>query len=81
MPDDPTAEMIEKINGRVNRLRGDGDISDSTPDYLLINSDTKAGRFYLLPKIHKRNCPVISGCNTPTEKISAFVDHQLKPLR
>ena len=39
--------------------------------------------FYLLPKIHKKNCPgrpVVSGCNTPTEKISAFVDHQLKPL-
>ena len=37
----------------------------------------------LLPKIPKTNCPgwpVISGCNTPTEKISAFVDHQLKPL-
>ena len=29
------------------------------------------------------NCPgrpVISGCNTPTEKTSAFVDHQLKYL-
>ena len=76
--------MIEKINGRVNGLRGGGYISDSTPDYLLINSDAKAGRFCLLPKIRKRNCPeppVKSGCNTPAETISAFVDHQLKPLR
>ena len=24
--------------------------------------------------------PVISGCNTPTEKISEFVDYHLKPL-
>ena len=42
-----------------------------------------AGRFYRLSKVHKTNCPgrpVMSGCNTPTEKISAFVDHQLKPL-
>ena len=80
---DPTAEMIKKINARINRLHGDGYISDSTLQYLLINSDVRAGRFYLLPKIHKTNCPgrpVISGCNTPTEKISAFVDHQLKPL-
>ena len=43
----------------------------------------RAGRFYLLPKLHKKRClgrPVISGCNTPTEKISAFVDRQVKPL-
>ena len=61
----------------------DGYIGDSTLQYLLINSVARAGRFYLLPKIHKTNCPgrpVISGCNTPTEKISAFVDQQLKPL-
>ena len=48
-----------------------------------MNSTAKAGRFYLLPKIHKKGCPgrpVISGCNTPTEKISEFVDHHLKPL-
>ena len=41
------------------------------------------GRFYLSPKIHNKNCPgrpVISSCNTPTEKILAFVDSQLKPL-
>ena len=49
----------------------------------MVTNDATAGRFYLLPKIHKKNCPgrpVISGCNTPTEKISAFVDSQLKPL-
>jgi len=37
----------------------------------------------LLPKIHKKGCPgrpVISGCNTPAEKISEFVEHHLKPL-
>ena len=49
----------------------------------MVTNDAMAGRFYLLPKIHKKNCPgrpVISGCNTPSEKISAFVDSQLKPL-
>lgn len=58
-------------------------INDSTLDYLLINSDARAGRFYLLPKIHKKGCParpVIFGCNTPTEKLSEFVDAQLQPL-
>ena len=81
---DPTAEMVDIINERVRRLHSDGYISDSTLQFLLINCNARAGRFiYLLPKIHKKNCPgrpVIYGCNTPTEKISAFVDHQLKSL-
>ena len=75
--------MIKKINVRINTLHDDGYISDSTLQYLLIDSDSTAGRFYLLPKIHKTDCPgwpVISGCNTPNKKISAFVHHQLKPL-
>ena len=36
-----------------------------------------------MPKIHKQGCPgrpVISGCGTPTEKISAFVDQKVRPL-
>ena len=80
---DPKEEMIEIINGRIHILHRDGCISYSTLEYLLINSDVRAGRFYLLRKIFKKNCPgrtVISGCNTPTEKISAFVDYHLKPL-
>ena len=61
----------------------DGYISQSPLQYLMATNDATAGRFYLLPKIHKKNFPwrpVISGCNNPTEKISAFGDSQLKPL-
>ena len=49
----------------------------------MVNSNPKAGRFYLLPKIHKRGCPdkpVISGCGTCTERISDFIDYHIKPL-
>lgn len=40
---------------------------------------------YLLPKIHKRlydvpGRPVISNCGTPTERVSEFLDHHLKPV-
>ena len=80
---DPTKEMIKKVNDRVKRLHDERHINDSTLDYLLINSDARAGKFYLLPKIHKKGCPgrpVMSGCNTPTEKLSEFVNAQLKPL-
>ena len=71
------------MHGRVEELHNDGHISQSTLHYLMVTNEARAGRFYLLPKIHKKNCPgrpLISDCNTPTEKISAFVDSQLKPL-
>ena len=39
--------------------------------------------FYTLTKIHKPTLvgrPIISGCNGPTERISAFVDTLLQPI-
>ena len=49
------------------------------------NKATNLGKLYLLPKIHKRlfdvpGRPVISNCRTPTEKVSEFLDHLLKPV-
>ena len=46
---------------------------------------TNLGKLYLLPKIHKRlenvpGRPVISNCDTPTEKVAKFLDSQLKPI-
>ena len=43
------------------------------------------GKLYLLPKIHKRlhnvpGRPVISNCESPTEKCSEFLGHHLKPI-
>ena len=43
------------------------------------------GKLYLLPKTHKSlenfpGRPVISNCGTPTEKVSEFLDHHLKPV-
>ena len=49
------------------------------------NKVTNSGKLYLLPKIQKRlyDVPgrtVISNCGTPTEKVSEFLDHHLKPM-
>ena len=49
------------------------------------NKVTNSGKLYLLPKIQKRlyDVPgrtVISNCGTPTEKVSEFLDHHLKPI-
>ena len=43
------------------------------------------GKMYLLPKIHKRlsdvpGRPVISNCGMPAEKVSEFLDYELKPV-
>ena len=43
------------------------------------------GKLYFLPKIHKRlfnvpGRPVISNCETPTEKASEFLDYHLKAV-
>jgi len=61
-----------------------GDIGNESLDYFMVNNP-KLGRFYLLPKIHKRlqnvpGRPVISNSGYYTENISAFLDHILKPL-
>lgn len=80
---DPTRDMMKEINTKINECYSKGNIDEKTRDYLLASEDVKPGRFYLLPKIHKQGCPgrpVISGCNTPTEKISEFVDHKVRPL-
>lgn len=83
LPRDPTMEMRDLVNKKLEQLHDKGYINDETLDYLLVDSNTKAGRYYLLPKIHKKRVPgrpVISGCGTPTEKISQFVEAHLKPL-
>ena len=59
-------------------------MDQTTLDYLRVNNP-RLGRFYLLPKIHKRlssvpSTPVISNCGFFTENISAYLDHQLQPL-
>ena len=81
--DDRTVDMIfRRLKGELKNYIMMGILANQLFN-IRVNNDAKAARFYLLPKIHKKNCPgrpVISGCNTDTEKISAFVDSQLKPL-
>ena len=68
----------------LKKIRRRGVISTIILDYF--NSENpKFGRFYLQSKIHKRKyvtqgTPVISKCRFYTENISAFQDHQLKPI-
>ena len=77
----PLEKIIKKM---IRKLGNRGDISHKTLDYFSVNNP-KLGRFYLLPKIHKRlhdvpGRPVISNSGFYTENISSFIEYHLKPL-
>ena len=81
---DFVSPLVKIIKNCIDKIDKRGDISRETLDYFLVDNP-KAGRFYLLPKIHKRlfnvpGRPVISNSAFYTENISAFLDFHLKPL-
>ena len=81
---DPTVDLGKTINSRLNELREEDPGLEEVTDYLQVK-DSRLGRFYLLPKIHKglssvKGRPVISNCGTVTEHISEYLDHHLNPL-
>ena len=78
-----TNKIRERVKEYLDRLHQDDLIDDDTFKYLTSNPNPKAGRFYMLPKIHKQGNPgrpIISSNGHPTERISEFVNHHLKSL-
>ncbi len=72
-----------EVHKTVNVMRDNGSISDEAADYLKIDKP-KNPSFYLLLKIHKNilpppGRPILSVNDSPTKRISAFVDHFLQP--
>ncbi len=72
------------ITDFLNRLYDAEDISSQTLDYL-VNTKPRTSLLYTQPKIHKGVLPppcrpIVSGNNSPSERISAFVDWFLKPI-
>ena len=77
----PLEKIIESV---LRKVRDRKDVGDETLDYFLVNNP-EIGRFYLLPKIHKRlynvqGGPVISSSGYFTKNISAFLEYHLKPI-
>lgn len=80
----PIGEVTTIIDEKLKSLRDKGTITEENRKYLR-GKNNKLGRFYLLPKIHKRlvnvpGRPVISNCGTATEGVSEFVDFHLQPI-
>ncbi|XP_072014969.1 uncharacterized protein [Amphiura filiformis] len=79
---DPADSFSQQIQTTLDDKYACDEISDEAHAYLS-PTDSKAARFYLLPKIHKPGNPgrpIVSGNGSPTENISLYVDHFIKPL-
>ena len=77
------SKQTTKITKYVKDLFKFGDIGYKTLQYLIPPSPPRTPIFYLLPKIHKPGNPgrpIISGCDSPTDRLSSFIDFHLKPL-
>ena len=77
---DPTHKISDKICQTLTQMKNCKLITEKNFDYLDIK-DPKAGRFYLLPKIHKKQVPgrpICSSIGHPTCNISKFVDAHIK---
>ena len=77
----PLEKIIESV---LRKVRNRKDIKNATLYYFLVNNP-KLGRFYLLPKIHKRlhnvpGRPVISNSGYYTQNMSAFLEYHLKSI-
>ena len=76
-------KQTTEITKYVKDLFKFGDIDYKTLQHLLPPSPPRTPIFYLLPKIHKPGTPgrpIISGCDSPTDRLSSFIDSHLKPL-
>ena len=78
--------LVERSNKIFNRLRSLKIISEKELKLFTNNfkNATNLGKLYFLLKIRKRlsyvsGRPVISNCGTPTEKVSEYLHHILKP--
>ena len=81
------SHLVDSSNKYFKKLNRSGHISYKEMKYFTYEykKACNLGKLYLLPKIHKRlsnvpGRPVISNCGTPTEKVSEFLDHHLKPI-
>ena len=81
---DPSSELTDKISKCLEKIGRRQELDPEILQFFYVDNP-KLGRFYLLPKIHKRlknvpGRPVISNSGYFTENISAYLDYHLQPL-
>ena len=76
---DTTEETMKKIRKLVNRMHKEGVIGKELKHYL-IPKRPSAGKLKGNPKLHKDGAPlrtIVSGINTPTERLAELTEHEL----
>ena len=77
-------ETHTTVSRLISELHRDNYIDDMTIKWLSQTPNPpRIPEFYTLTKIHKPTLvgrPIISGCNGPTERVTAFVDTLLQPI-
>ena len=79
---DPTQELNNIIKVKLEKGVQEGNITPAELE-ALYNSNPRISNFYTLPKIHKINNPgqpIVDSIGSITEKISAYVDENIKHL-
>lgn len=82
---DQTVRFKEEIIEELDHLVQQGKLSFDNLNSLKPSDKPRTSLFYMLPKIHKniQPCPgrpIVSSCASVTEKISSFIDSEIKPL-
>ena len=83
LQEDQTKQVAEEVTQAVRSMYQEGHIDKPTAEYLLPPRMVRTQEMYFLKKIHKNPPsarPIVSGCDGPTEKVSAYLDHWLQPL-
>ena len=83
VPKDDTPEVKFEVETFLAFLFTKKLITEQCYEFLQPRHTVRTPVFYLLPKIHKqgtRGRPIISGCNSPTENLSKYLNHYLTPI-
>ena len=79
---DLTPEHTTTVNKAIDQLASEELISEKTAKALHAQNP-KTPKFYMLPKVHKKNNPgrpIIAAIDSPTSNLARYIDHHLQPL-
>ena len=79
----PTSAIINGACTVIEYIHSHHIIDKATKYFLLHPKNTRTPLFYGLPKTHKPGCslrPIVSGCDSPNDRLSAYVTHFIQPL-
>ena len=80
---DHTKELMDDINSFIIQTHGKGLLTDDIAHFIKPVTPPRTPLFYYLPKIHKPNNPprpIISGCDSPTDRISRYLTTLFQPI-